>query len=195
MWRPPPFWTKNRITGKKGRLRQKCTKYYKIAAMRRELRKFLNEKFNISLTTTRLPPIKTWIGFTSDEQNRINGCKSEVKYIELSFPLAEMGLTKEKTNNYYKEHGITEPPSSVCNACFANGLTFLEDMYFNRPNDWDQAVLVDEAIRDMRQLGVEDECFVSSTLIPLKDLPRLNFKKDDVSFFSKNRCNSGACFL
>jgi hypothetical protein len=35
----PPYWTRNRKTGKKGRLKQKCTMFYKVAAMRHEPRR------------------------------------------------------------------------------------------------------------------------------------------------------------
>jgi len=191
----PPYWTRNRLTGKKGRLKQKCTAYYKVAAMRRLLRTYLNQRFGVSLVSKRLPHVETWIGFAADEKARANKCKSDVKFISLRFPLAEMGYTKAKTIGYYMKNGITEPPSSVCNACFANGLAFLEDMYVHRPDDWDEAVKVDESIRDMRQVGIEDECFVSETLIPLRELPSLNFKRDDDRFFREHRCNSGVCFV
>lgn len=191
----PPYWTRNRITGKKGRLKQDCTAHYKIAAMRRELRKFLFQRFSVSLVTKRVPLVEMWIGFTSDEQSRVDQCVSDVQYVRLRFPLAELGFTKAKVVGYYLQHGIAQPPPSVCNACYANGLAFLEDMYQNRPDDWEQAVQVDEAIRDMRSLGVEDECFVSETLIPLRELPSLNFKRDDVKYFQEHRCNSGVCFV
>lgn len=191
----PPYWTRNRLTGKAGKLKQKCTRFYKVAAMRRELRHFLNSNFSVSLVSKRLPQIETWIGFSADEQGRADKCKSDVKFISLKFPLIEMGMTKAKVSGYYLKHSISEPPSSVCNACFANGLSFLEEMFFHRPKDWEQAVLVDEHIRDMRQIGIEDECFVSQTLIPLRDLPALNFKRNDDEFFSEHKCNSGACFI
>jgi hypothetical protein len=190
----PPYWTRNRVTGKKGRLKQKCTPYYKVAAMRRLLRIYLNGQFGTSLVTKRLPPVETWIGFAADELDRANGCKADRKFVTLRFPLVEMGFTKAKTIGYYLKHGIAEPPPSVCNACFANGLAFLEEMYVHRPDDWDEAVRVDEAIRDMRQIGIEDECFVSETLIPLREMPALNFKKDDIQFFREHKCNSGVCF-
>jgi hypothetical protein len=191
----PPYWTRNRITGKKGRLKQKCTPFYKVAPMRRELRHFLNSHYGVSLVSKHLPPVESWIGFAADEQHRADKCKSDVKFISLRFPLIEMGLTKAKVHGYYIKHSISEPPSSVCNACFSNGLTFLEEMYYHRPSDWEQAVMVDDYIRDMSQLGIKDECFVSETLIPLRDLPGLNFKRDNQVFFRKHRCNSGVCFV
>lgn len=191
----PPYWTRNRKTGKKAKLKQKCTKFYKVAAMRRELRKYLNEEFGVSLSTKRLPMVISWIGFAADEQNRANKIKKDVKFIDLTFPLIEMGMTRAKVIGYYIKNNIQQPPASVCNACFSSGLRFFEDMYLNRPEDWKQAVEVDDAIRDMRQLGIEDECFVSSTLVPLKNMPARDFLRDQPSTYIDHECNSGACFL
>lgn len=188
----PPYWTKNKETGKIGRMRQTCTPAYKITPMRRALRLYLNDKFGISLVTKRLPLVETWIGFALDESSRCS--ESDVKYIELSFPLIEQGMDRFKVEGYYLQHGIEKPPRSVCVACFANGLSHFEDMYMNRPDDWDKAVAVDEAVRDMSQVGIKDEVYVSSTCVPLKDLPGMRFKKQDADY-REHRCNSGACFL
>jgi len=192
----PPYWTKNRLTGKRGKLKQKCTKRYKVDAMRVELRQWMKTNLGINPRRTRgLPKVETWIGFSADEQARANKCVSKEKYITLRFPLIEFGMDKAKVSAFFWKHGIQEPPSSVCNACFSNGLAFFEDMYDNRPKDWEQAVMVDDYIRDMRQIGIEDECYVSQTLIPLRELPKMNFLRGNPNEFRQYRCNSGACFL
>lgn len=191
----PPFWTRDRETGKLGKLQQGCTRFYKIAAIRRSLRLHMFRYHGVGLESRRPKPVTCWIGFAADEQNRADACESDVRYIRHEYPLIQLGLTKQMLRDYYRERGIPEPPPSVCNACYSNGLAFLEAMYLDRPDDWEQAVAVDEAIRDLRQLGVRDECFVSSTLIPLKDLPGLNFLKGQSELRRKHGCNSGACFL
>lgn len=191
----PPYWTRNRQTGKKGRLKQKCTPFYKVAPMRRELRQHMNEAFGVSLTTKRLPKVVSWIGFASDEQKRADKIKRDVKFIDLTFPLIEMGMDKNKVIGYYIKHSIDQPPMSVCNACYSNGLKFFEQMFLHRPDDWNQAVMVDDYIRDMRQIGIEDECFVSQTLVPLRDMPARDFLRDKPTTYLANECNSGSCFL
>jgi hypothetical protein len=191
----PPYWTRNRETGKIGRLKQKCTKFYKVAAMRRELRQYLCDQFGVSLVTKRLPQVISWIGFAADEQSRADKIKQDVKFITLQFPLIEMGLTKAKVIGWFIKNLVDEPPASVCNACYSNGLRYFEDMYLHRPEDWKQAVLIDESIRDMSQIGIKDECFVSATCVPLKDMPARDFLRDKPSTYIKHECNSGACFL
>lgn len=191
----PPYWVK-KPNGKIGRLKQKCTGAYKIAPMQRERRKLLNQMCGISLVTKRIPPVEVWVGFAADESNRITAKKTAKgpKYIKIRYPLVEAGITKAKMVGYYFDHNISRPPRSVCIACFANGLAYLEDMYRNRPNDWDRLVIIDEAVRDLSQIGIKGEVYVSSTCIPIKDLPKLGFKQKDADY-REHRCNSGVCFI
>lgn len=193
----PPYWTKNPTTGKVGRLQQNCTRHAKIRPLRRAMRQWMADNMGVSVGSTRLPHVETWIGFALDESNRAEKAlkqKDIPKYNSLRFPLIELGMDRAKVEGYYLKHDIEKPPRSVCNACFANGLKYFEDMYYHRPDDWDKAVAVDESIRDLSIAGVKDQCFVSSTCIPLKDLPRLSFKKGDEDY-ADHRCNSGACFI
>lgn len=194
----PPYWTKNISTGKRGRLVQKCTGKYKIAPMDRFLRKYLHKNFGISLSSQVLRPdmVEKWIGFTYTEYQRVK--PSNVIYIYFSYPLIDLKWSNEDVINFYKEYDLPIPPRSVCNACFANGLSTLKDMYHNRPDDWEQAVMVDESVRDWTQIGVKDEVYVSSSTYPLKDLAEVEF---DLAKLEKNNleedysCDQGYCFL
>jgi len=134
--------------------------------------------------------VEAWIGFAADETHRVTA--SDKKFITLRYPLIELGMDRAKVEGYYMKHGIEKPPRSVCVACFANGLAHFEDMYMNRPDDWDKAVAVDEAVRTLP--GVKNQVFVSSSLIPLKDLPDRDFQRGAADY-KEHRCNSGVCFL
>ena len=50
----PPYWTRNRTTGKRGRLMQACTAAYKIAPMDRAIRRKLRDLYG-SNVSGRLP--------------------------------------------------------------------------------------------------------------------------------------------
>ncbi len=188
----PPFWTKNRNTGKKGRLMQKCTGAYKIAPMQRTVRQKLHEVAGIKPSCKRFQQncVRTWIGFSKDEVSRIKEPKQ--KYIWLQYPLVALGMTKKDVADYYKKINRPLPPRSVCNACFANDVSHFKEMYENRPSDWEQAVAVDDACRDLSFMRVTDECYVSSTLKSLRQLRDEGFpgsKKPDIM------CQTGFCFL
>jgi hypothetical protein len=192
----PPYWTKDRKTGKRGMLKQKCTQIYKIAAMDRLIRRLLNEKHGISLVTRRPGNriVEKWIGFTADEADRVEKCVSKQKYVYFDFPLHRRGLAKADTAELYRKHDVPEPPRSVCNACFANGVQTFKEMHDERPEDWAQAVAVDNAVRDLTFMGVNDEVFVSSTLLPLEELARRGFVIDDDGD-EDGSCDSGHCFI
>ena len=189
----PPYWTKDE-KGKIGKLRHKCTRNYKIAPMDRFIRKYLEEHFGISRKTSRLGDgaVEKWIGFSKDEAQRIK--PPSRKYIRFRYPLIDLGMTTEDVIQFYEDRGLQRPPRSVCNACFANGLDVLEEMYHNRPDDWEQAVNVDEAVRDLSSIGVEDEVYVSHTGKPLEQIAEEGFT-DAVDNKDEYSCDSGYCFV
>ena len=189
----PPFWTKNRKTGKRGRLMQGCTGAYKIAPMKRIVRQVLERDFGILCNgRPKKDSVRTWIGFSADETTRIK--ESEVAYTYMTYPLVAKQMTKADVAEYYKKINRKLPPRSVCTACFANDLNHFKDMYENRKDDWEKAVAVDDACRDLSCMAVQDECYVSSTLVPLRNLPKMDFIVEDTPLFDL-QCHSGHCFI
>ena len=191
----PPLWTRNRQTGKRGRLLQKCTQAYKIAPMDRAIRLWMETMFGVSHRSKRLAAgtLIKWIGFSADEWHRIKEAKQ--KYIRFEYPLIDRNISSTDIVEYFIAAGRALPPRSVCNACFANDVAYLREMRARSPEDWMQAVKIDEAIRDLTQIGVKDECFVSSTLVPLRRMAELNFAnlKDEPG--AADGCHSGHCFV
>ena len=187
----PPYWTRA-SDGSRGKLRQSCTHYYKIAPMDREVRRQLEERCGISSRSTRPGEgiVEKWIGFSYEEQFR---AKAPVqKYVRFRYPLIEMKMTTVQVEQYYRDRGLPMPPKSMCNACFAHSTKSLHDMYRNRPADWQQAVQVDRAIRDWTQIGVRQPVYISQTLRPLEDLARSGFQSDDQA---DEVCEAGYCFV
>lgn len=192
----PPFWTRNRETGKKGRLKQKCTREFKVAPMDRAIREWMHVNLGISRVSRRIGTntVRKWIGFSQDEWTRIKESRQEYVYFE--YPLIDRRVTKAEIVGYFLKIGRPLPPRSVCNGCYANDVAHFAEMAANRPTDFEQACLVDEAIRDLTQIGVEDECFVSSTLIPLRELAARGFRLSaDVIEQDAEACHSGHCFV
>lgn len=191
----PPYWMLGK-SGKIGRLKQKCTYMYKIAPMDRFLRSYLWKNFGISKKgTLREKLVEKWIGFTSSELERIKPSKQ--KYIYFSYPLIDLKMSNKDVLDYYLKHNLVPPPRSVCNACFANGLETFKEMFHSRPEDWKQAVNVDNSIRDWKQIGVKNPVYVSNTLIPLEKLAEQDFdvSKIDKDLENDYSCDSGYCFL
>lgn len=188
----PPYWTKDSETGKRGRLLQRCTKHYKIAPMDRAVRRILEERFGIGQHNRRLgyALVEKWVGFSYDEVLRIK--PPDQKYLYFRYPLVEMRMDRVAVEQYYLDRDLPMPPRSVCNACFANSADFYRSMKHTRPKDWQQAVAVDNAVRDWSQIMVKHPVFVSHTLIPLEDL--LSQEPPDEGDQSGWGCDSGYCF-
>lgn len=191
----PPFWVRKHKDGKIGRLKQKCTSHYKIAPMDRVIRTYMEKHLGISSKSKRLGRgvVEKWIGFSADELDRIS--EPSQFYVAFRFPLVEKGLKKDEVIQYLKDNGLPVPPRSVCNACFANDADHFRDMYYNRPRDWQQAVRVDEAIREGSIFGVTDgDCFVFQGCIPLKALAERDFRwsRADQKDY---KCDNGHCFI
>ncbi len=171
---------------------QGCTGAYKIAPLQRVVREKLFDVSGIGTKSKRIPEdsVRTWIGFSFDESSRIKEAKQ--RYHWFQYPLIAMRMTKKDVADYYKKINRPLPPRSVCNACFANDVSHFKEMYENRPSDWEQAVAVDDACRDLSFMRVTDECYVSSTLKSLRQLRDEGFpgsKKPDIM------CQTGFCFL
>lgn len=189
----PPFWTKNRETGKRGRLQQSCTPYYKIAPMDAMIRTWMEQNLGVPKNNSRIGAnaVRKWIGFSADEVHRIKEPEQIYQFFE--YPLVELGWGNKEIAAFYHDWGLEAPPRSVCNACFANDVSYFKAMYAERPDDWAQAVTIDDAIRDLTCIGVKDECFVSWTLIPLRDLAAAGFP--DIDGEKEELCHSGHCFV
>lgn len=193
----PPYWTKG--TGRKeGKLMQKCTQYYKIAPMDVAIRKVLEKEFGIARNNRRLGLgiVEKWIGFSSDEFERIKPPQN--KYAYFRYPLIELEMDNEDVINFYIDHALPIPPRSVCNACFANGLATFKQMAQERPQDFRTAVQVDNAVRDLSQVGIDREVYVSKTLKSLEELERRGFSLEDEldeETLERLSCDSGYCFL
>lgn len=188
----PSFYTKD-AAGKIGMMRQKCTKQFKIAPMDRLARHWMDANLNISKQSKRIGEkvLQKWIGFTSDEWTRIKDYPHP-KYVCFDYPLVNLKVSTSDLLEYFKKNNLLCPPRSVCNACFANDAAYFKELHDSWPSAWEQAVNVDDEIRDLSQFGMRDQCFVYAGCISLRELARLGFpelKRPD------KKCHTGHCFL
>jgi hypothetical protein len=157
----------------------------------------MEENLGISRKRTNLGKaiVCKWIGFSQDEWMRIKEAKQE--YVYFDYPLIDRRMTKQDIAVWYLKNGLTLPPRSVCNACYANDVSYFKKMHDERPTEfWEEAVKVDEECRDLRFANVTDECYVSSTLIPLRQLAEQGFMlKAGVAEEADAKCHSGHCFV
>ena len=188
----PGYFTKN-DTGREGRLRQGCTKYYKIRPIAMEVRRILSQKHQVG-NRLRDSMVEQWIGFGFDETPRIS--EPDVNYRYFRYPLIEMGMDRQDVEDYYGKNGLPQPPRSVCVACFANSTQHYAEQHASGTDDFDRAVKVDEAVRDLSHCGVKHPVYVHRSLVPLRVMPDRNFEIGATAEErERNACTSGHCFL
>lgn len=214
----PPYWVV-KPDGRIGRLFQKCTSFYKVAPMDREVRRLLWDFHGIPINRKRFDGIvEKWIGFTYNEKDRSS--EPNQKYVRFRYPFIEEKITIDDVVKWFNDRNIPLNPRSVCNFCFSNGLEYYREMYETRPDEWRKAVLVDEAVRHGLE-GVTGTVYVSRTCLPLQTLAQQGFRlspdqvealrnkmqPDEETFFptkaskevetdqDEYSCDSGACFL
>lgn len=88
-----------------GQLNRQCTNFYKIAIIKREVRKIFGMKKRVQ-----------WIGFSMDEISRRNDSNFP-QYIQPRYPLLEMRLDRDAVKKWFKDNGHPEPVKSSCIGC------------------------------------------------------------------------------
>lgn len=113
---------------------------------------------------------------------------SDVKYITRRWPLIEMRMTRHDCELYLKAHDLEVPSKSACTFCpFHNTAEWRRIK--NTPEDWQEAIMVDRAIRKARP---PYDLFVHSSRKPLEDVDlRTDIQRGQLSLWDEE-C-SGLC--
>ena len=189
----PAYWVLKE-DGSVGRMRQQCTKAYKVKPMDRFLRGWMEENLGIRRKAT--PPahcVVKWIGFSYNETCRIK--PSRERYIRFEYPLVDTLMADDDVLAYFEDNGLPVPPRSVCTACFANTPRYFRDMMHERPQDWERTCLVDDYIRCMRAIQItQGDVFITKDCVPLREMPTSLFLDLPEEEGPGEMCESGYCF-
>lgn len=192
-WTSMPLFTIDE-NGKKGMLRRQCTNEFKVQVIHKEIRRYLGiPKYGRVKT-----PVEIWLGISMDEATRQK--PSRVKWATHRWPLIELGYYREylKDNmfsgmncvQFLSDHKIPIPPKSACIGCPFHDDTYWADMKKNSPDEFEDACLFDEAIRNSTRKGIKCPVFLHRQRIPLRNVV---FNDDGINQF-ENECE-GYCGL
>lgn len=158
-----------------GQLMRQCTNRWKIQPIRRWLQANRNGQ-----------PVEQWLGISLDEFQRMK--PSDVKYITTRWPLIERKMTRADCINWLARHGLEVPPKSACTFCPYHNTAEWRRIK-QTPEDWREAVDVDNAIRKARP---PYDLFVHPSRKPLEEVDlRTETEKGQLSLW-ENEC-SGIC--
>lgn len=179
--------------GKKSILRRQCTGEYKIRVVDLAIREVYGLKSRARNIETNI-----WKGISADEATRIS--TPEAKWKNFIYPFVGYGIPGEgkwyrlpefsnrvmnrnDIKAWYRAHGLPIPPKSSCVFCpYTSDAAWL-DMKENEPEDFQDAVKVDYAIRASSKRGIERPIYLHRSLKPL----------DKVDFDRNSKIEFGEC--
>lgn len=150
--------------GEKGQIRRQCTYEYKIRPIERCIRRnILGLAKGQRAPTT--PTVRRWYGISHDEQQRMR--LSDDKFAVNWYPLVERRMTRLSCYDWLRDHGYPEAPRSACIGCPFRHNREWRQMKAERPDEWQEAVEFDAAIRNCG--GMRGQVFIHADRKPLDE--------------------------
>ena len=180
----PVFLTGNGDNG--AQTRRQCTEEWKISPLRRFARSVIN--------SPKPGSVEMWMGISLDEWQRMK--TSNVGYITNVYPLVDSRITRARCVEWLEQHGLDIPPKSACTFCPYHNEASWKRMKQAGGADWDEAVTVDEAIRDKgKGSGKEFQLFIHPSGLPLEEAVRIPEDYGAKQMEMDIPCDSGHCFV
>lgn len=166
--------------GTTGMLRRQCTGEYKIQVVDNAIRDLYGLK-----PKQRRPETRVWQGITLDEIERMSIPQDAWKvnyYPYIGYAASknkggyrvatETDMTKSRADLYswYIQKGLPIPPKSACIFCPYQSDVRWYDMKENHPDDFEDACLVDQRIRNSTKKGINNPVFIHSSCKPLSEI-------------------------
>jgi len=156
-----PAWTRA-ADGTEGKMREVCTYEYKIAPIRREVRRIMAER--------GARRVVQYLGFSLDEVRRVR--PSDVGFIRLVHPLIERRMTRADCIRYAERHGFPVASQTSCLGCPLSDDGWFRYLRDESPEEWAEVVAFDRAIRRGGPRGVpfDGEVFLHRSRRPLDEV-------------------------
>lgn len=182
----PPLWFKTG-TGH-GRAANRCTGRWKVAPMRRAVSQWLSE-------TGQPKRVIKWIGFGADENWRatkaVSKAHRDVQWEALAFPGIRYGVTRGQQQEDLKRWTGSTPLFSQCIHCPHKN----DDRWRQTPaTQLKRVFAIDEAVRDLSERGFDQEAYLSSALIPVRQLLKTGRRQQSLPHIDGG-CDGGHCML
>ena len=146
-------------------LSRNCTQRHKIQPIIKKVRDLLGlDKGERGGKEVR---IKQWIGISMDECSRMK--PAQHKWIEHIWPLIDQRMNRNDCLSWMEKNGYPKPGKSSCIGCPYHDDKTWRDMKLNFPEDWANAVMINNKIRDGVR-GVKGPLFLNRHLQPLEAL-------------------------
>jgi hypothetical protein len=164
-WASLPYYTDNGGE-REGMIRRQCTTEYKIEP----IEQFIKRELLGLAPRQRAPkePVVTqWRGISADEAQRMK--PSRHAWSTTRYPLAmELRMTRNDCLQWMQRHGYAKPPRSACIGCPYHSNHEWLSMQQERPEEFEDAVEFDAAIR--KAGGMRGDTYLHRSCKPLGDI-------------------------
>ncbi len=185
-----PAFTIDSATGKRGQVRRQCTGDWKIVP----IRAFIREELERRGVKRRPGVVECWQGISLDEYQRMR--TSDAQYITNRYPLVERRITRAGCVTWLEAHGLPAPRKSSCTFCPYKGKKAWGDMKREGGEDWQEAVFVDELIRERRP---KHQLFIHPGRRPLTEAVEIpedhGASQYELEFEEEQPCDGGYCHV
>ncbi len=173
--------------GSHGMGRRQCSSEYKLTPIMHEIRRILGKPGSV-----RIAPgtVRVLLGISLDEAHRMRTPRQQ--YMVNSYPLVERGISREGCYSWLERHGYSRPPKSACIGCPYHDNAYWRDMRDNRPDEWDDALLMDAQLRNGERRGMRAMEYMHPQRVPLSEADIDSDKHDDHPSLFGNECE-GVC--
>jgi hypothetical protein len=157
-----PFFVKNK-DGSKGIGRRQCTNEYKIVPFRKKARELMGLK---KFKRAKKNSVRKLLGITTDEISRV---KPSQEYLSVNtYPFIDMRWSRNDCKRYLKLIGWGDTPKSACIGCPFHSNRMWADMKKNHPDDFADAVQIDNMLRSgIKKLNGEE--YMHNSQVPLSE--------------------------
>jgi len=158
-----PFFTESKNGG--GLMRRQCTNEYKVQPIIQKTRELLGLKHR--QRAKGKVAVNMWIGISLDEIIRMKDNRET--WITNRWPLIEQNMNRNDCLKWMEKNGYPRPEKSSCVGCPYHDDKTWREMKLNRPDEWVDAVEIDDMIRGGVR-GTKEKLYLHRSLQPLKEI-------------------------
>ena len=151
-------------------MNRQCTTAYKIKPIHKRIREELGVPYGS--TIPKNIRVEMWIGISTDEIHRVKDSREE--WVRKVYPLLDAKLSRTQLHKWFQEnYPERELPKSSCIGCPYHSDAIWAEMQRSAPQEFEQAVNVDAALRsnpNLIHLSRGSTAYMHQSLTPLDEI-------------------------
>lgn len=157
-----------KVNGRKGITRRQCTSNYKIRVIEKVIRDRVVKSVGRKTFSTHTPIIQQ-IGISTDEAHRMRDNRHCA--ITNAYPLIDAGFSRSDCLQWFNQHYPNKIlPRSACTFCPFHNNAEWKNLLINEPEAFEDAVFIDEQIRNKGNFDTGHYSYLHQSLKPLGEL-------------------------